>query len=67
MSHQRKNAKSLEAVTHTHTHTHTHTFILGDNINVVKNSYDKVEQNRIKKHRKTVYICDTKIDCQCKK
>ena len=61
MSHQRKNAKSLEAV------THTHTFILGDNINVVKNSYDKVEQNRIKKHRKTVYICDTKIDCQCKK
>ncbi len=59
MSHQRKNAKSLEAVTH----THTHTFILGDNINVVKNSYDKVEQNRIKKHRKTVYICDTKIDC----
>ena len=58
MSHQRKNAKSLEAV-----HTHTHTFILGDNINVVKNSYDKVEQNRIKKHRKTVYICDTKIDC----
>ncbi len=45
------------------THTHTHTFILGDNINVVKNSYDKVEQNRIKKHRKTVYICDTKIDC----
>ena len=57
MSHQRKNAKSLEAV------THTQTFILGDNINVVKNSYDKVEQNRIKKHRKTVYICDTKIDC----